>query len=254
MTEHDDAHEHDEVRRLLSAAGGPTPALPPEVGARLDDVLAGLVAERAEAAGDGQPGGDPEPLEVASVTELAPRRHRRWPRILVAAAAVSVVGIGIGNVVGGGVMSGSDSGGTALTAESADSENRPVPSEPEAAADRDSPPNASQDQAGAPKGARELTGALDSRPMRLRRSSLTVDVQRVVDFGLAAAVADTPRRWADACVRPSTGAGDEWLPVRLDGDPGVLVLRAPADGRRTAEVFTCGDADTPAASTTADVR
>ena len=100
-----------------------------------------------------------------------------------------------------------------------------------------------------------LSGVLDTRGApRLRTSSLTVDLQRIEDFGLAVPVADTPRRWAEACVRPETVAGDEWLPVRLDGEAAVLVLGAPADGRRTAEVFTCDDGDRPAATTTLDAR
>ena len=65
------------VRRLLADAGGPVPT-PPDVVARLDATLARLVAERE----------DERPQE-ATVTPLALRR-RRWPKVLLAAAAVVV--------------------------------------------------------------------------------------------------------------------------------------------------------------------
>src|SRR4051794_23510778 len=76
------------VRRLLADAGGPVPT-PPDVVARLDATLSRLVAER-----------DAEGSEQATVTPLAVRR-RRWPKVLLAAAAVVVGGYGIGAVVTG---------------------------------------------------------------------------------------------------------------------------------------------------------
>jgi hypothetical protein len=253
--QHDDATtpEAEQVRRLLAAAGGPTPELPPDVGGRLDDVLAGLVAERAHAAP-----GSPPADQVTGVTELGERRRRRWPQLLVAAAAVSVLGIGIGNVMDGGVVSMDSGGEAATTADSAGSAAGPPEGERESADQEGAAPapadeqelDAAKDEL--PGGAR---GALDTRDApRLRTSSLTVDLQRLEDFGLAVPVADSRARWALACVRPETAAGDEWLPVRLDGEEAVLVLRAPADGRRTAEVFTCDDGDSPAAATTIDAR
>jgi hypothetical protein len=70
------------VRRLLAAArhGEPIPA---DLAARLDGVLAELVAERGEA-GEAPP-------ERAPATVI-PLRRRRWAQVLVAAAAVTVLG------------------------------------------------------------------------------------------------------------------------------------------------------------------
>lgn len=249
MNERDEtsASEQEQVSRLLAAAGGPPPELPHDVAARLDDVLAGLVADR-----------ETEPLpadEVAGVTELAPRR-RRWPQLLVAAAAVSVLGIGLGNIVQPAqeeAMPVDSAGSAAEKPRTADRENAG-----EGSAPLDSGPLRSESERSAPRGqdAPGVTGSLSelTSRTRLQSESLTVDVQRIEDFGLAVPVADTQRQWADACVRPETQAGAEWLPVRLDGEPAVLVLGAPTDGRRTAEVFTCDEGDRPAVSTTVDAR
>ncbi|HSE10044.1 MAG TPA: hypothetical protein VLB29_15380 [Nocardioidaceae bacterium] len=247
MTEHDDTHEQNEVRRLLAGAAGPAPELPADVGARLDDVLAGLVAERAQG---GQPEG--EVARPSGVTELAPRR-RRWPQLLVAAAAVSVVGIGIGTVMDGGVMGGADmeSVTTAESGAGAADDGRSRLDSREATDEKAVPPTADREET--PQSARE-PGYPAELASGLKRSSLNVDAQRIEDFGLAAPVAQTRGRWSEACVRPSTRARDEWLPVRLDGERAVLVLRAPADGRRTVDVFTCGDASSPVASTEVDAR
>jgi len=241
--------QHDELSRLLAAAGGPPPELPHDVAERLDDVLAGLVADREAG---------PVPAdEVTGVTELAPRRRRRWPQLLVAAAAVSVLGIGLGNIVQPGqqeAMTADSAGSVEEEPRAAQRENEVEGSAPlESGSD---PQTTSERRAPKDQDGRELTGALDRRatPPRLQSESLAVDVQRIEDFGFAVPVADTRRQWADACVRPETDADAEWLPVRLDGEPAVLVLGAPADGRRTAEVFTCDEGDRPAVSTTVDAR
>lgn len=251
--QHDEASasEQEQVSRLLAAAGGPPPELPQDVAERLDGVLAGLVADRVAG---------PVPAdEVTGVTELAPRRRRRWPQLLVAAAAVSVLGIGLGNIV----EPGRPDQQSAVTADSAGSlaeEPRVTQRENavEGSAPLDSAPLKSESERSVAKDqdGGELTGSLSrpDRQPRLQSESLAVDVQRIEDFGFAVPVADTRRQWADACVQPETDAGAEWLPVRLDGEPGVLVLGAPADGRRTAEVFTCDDGDRPAVSTAVDAR
>ena len=248
--EHD---EQEQVRRLLAAAAGPDPEreqMPEDVAGRLDDVLAGLVSERADAPVTvTEEGGAEEPVpedEVTGVTELASRRRRRWPQLLLAAAAVSVIalGVGIDDLTGGqgdsstsaeapSVVSKDDAGGGAEAAP----ERLDARSPEDAGADRDL--------------VTPLPEAASDLP-RLRTGSLRADVQRVADFSLKAALAEGLRR--SECVRPDTEAGDEWIPVRLDGESALLVLRAPAGGRRTAEVFTCDDVDKPAASTTIEAR
>jgi hypothetical protein len=262
----DDAQ--DQVSRLLAAAAFPEDApMPADVASRLDDVLAGLVSERAAGEAGAEERAEPVPAgEVTGATRLGSARgRRRWPQLLVAAAAVSVVGIGVTTLgTGTGSDSGSESAGGAATVQDRADQDGAVrggaatsaPSEekaaPELTRDADVPQAQKRGRDTAATGGR--SGTLDTRPPRLRTGSLTVAVQRVEDFALAVPVAERSRRWAQACVHPDTASGDEWLPVRLDGAPAVLVLRAPSGGRRTADVFTCDDARSPAASTTVDAR
>lgn len=248
--EHD---EQEQVRRLLAAAAGPDPEheqMPDDVAGRLDDVLAGLVSERADAPVTATEEGvaeDPVPEdEVTGVTELASRRRRRWPQLLLAAAAVSVIalGVGIDDLTGGqGDSSTSAEAPSMATQDDAGGGAGAAPERLEARSSED---------AGADRDLLTPLPEAASDLPRLRTGSLRADVQRVADFSLTAAQSEGLRR--SGCVRPDTGAGDEWIPVRLDGESAVLVLRAPAGGRRTAEVFTCDDGDTPAASTTIEAR
>lgn len=242
-----------QVRALLAESAGTAPT-PPDVAARLDDALAGLVAERERPHADGA---------VVGATELGSRRARSWPRLLVAAAAVSVLGLGIGNLDD---LTGAGAGDAASTESAAGgaAEDRVVPeagvlSEKEAPESGPQPETLSSEAAPGRREGDPATGTAEERVQadpypslatapRLSTSSATLDVQRIEDFALAVPVGDAPEAWARMCVQPAAGPGDEWLPVRLDGEPGVLVLRAPVGGRRTAEIFTCEDAESPALS------
>jgi hypothetical protein len=223
----------DDVRRLLAAASQPTPPVPDDVAARLDARLAELTADRTSDL-TGEPVGVPGAGRSAAAT-----RRRRWPQLLVAAAAVSVLGLGLGDLLAGSQVS-EDASQAGATAEH---------ERPEAAADRadDSPPVAGtfrEDSAGSSAGMPHA---------RLRTATLAADVQRVEDFDLAIP-ARPDARDRDVCVPPPTIRGTAWLPVRLDGKPALLVLGVPDDGRRLAEVFTCDNDETPAAATTVRVR
>ena len=104
--------EDQELTALLAAEGREPVTTPPHVVARLDDVLAGLVAERAR------------PADAAAAVPLAGRRRpRRWPQVLLAAAAVVVGGYTVGTLADDGSLIGgaSDAGDSAAggSAESA---------------------------------------------------------------------------------------------------------------------------------------
>jgi hypothetical protein len=259
----------EQVRRLLAAAGSSPPGTPEDVATRLDDVLAGLVAERAASSGPaaatdpgaidqaGHAAADEEPGTVVPMET----RRRRWPQLLVAAAAASVVALGVGNLA----FDGGQDADQAVTAEAGsaqDGAGSPFLSEPGEGdtADRDEVPGTTAQDSGeqAPEAlssrrSDELdAAALPARPVRLRTDSLPRDVQLVEDLSIAAPVSGGG--WSSACVRPAAGAGDEWLAVRLDGERAVLVLRASTGGRRTADVFSCDDAGTPVASVTVRAR
>ncbi|MGH3331052.1 MAG: hypothetical protein ACRDPJ_07045 [Nocardioidaceae bacterium] len=229
--------EEEAVRRLLAEAGEETPVMPPDIAARLDDVLAGLVADRTAP--------EDTPDETPEVTDLSTRRSRLWPKLLVAAAAVSVVGLGVGNVLGGGA--GSDSESSMPAADRADAGAARQESAGEAAPAPSSP------------GRHDVDLSVAGRQLpRLRTGSLTVDAQRIVDFSLGTAQTndDVDGRAAmrTTCAAPATRAGDDVVVVRLDGAPSVLVLRAPEHGERAAEVFPCHEPSTPVAETTVEDR
>ena len=279
--EHDQGQ--DDVRRLLAAAssGPEVSEMPDHVAQRLDDVLAGLVSERTASEGtasertasertasertasadggrsDGTPAAGPVPPdEVVGVTQLASRRRRRWPRLLVAAAAVSVIGLGVGTVLDEGQLSVQSDRATSGAAQGGAVQGGAAEGGSGASADKPGSPLDSAEKT-APETQREggdsLALADGSRPPRLRTGSLTQDVQRVADSSVPVPASGLRGGWR-SCEQPRTASGDEWIPVRLDGEPAVLVLRAPAGGRRTADVFTCDDARTPAASATVDAR
>lgn len=258
MNEQHDDQQEEQVRRLLAASSrAGDDRMPDDVADRLDSALADLVAARSGAGADRPREEEAGPVpadEVTGAAELRPLHRRRWPQLLAAAAAVSVLGVGIGNLVGG-----PSPNAESVSAGSATSAGAPPHAAP-ASPHRSTVSAREPRQSGytAHKNARELdsTAALrgTTPSPRLRSTALRTQVQRIEDFALAAPVADTPGRWAHACVHPGTGPRDEWLAVRLDGRPAVLVLRAPADGRRTAEVFTCGAPGSPAAGTTVRAR
>ncbi len=91
--------EEDAVRRQLAAARHTEP-MPDAVVERLDRVLVGLAEER-----------QPKPT-VPPVIDLAARRRRLGVKLLVAAAAVVVAGVGISKLPS---MSSNDSGGDAVS-------------------------------------------------------------------------------------------------------------------------------------------
>lgn len=83
------AADETAVRRLLADARAAGP-VPPDVAARLDATLAGLVADREQEAAAAQD------EVVAPVVPLTSRRRRTAAGLLVAAAAVVVGGVAVG--------------------------------------------------------------------------------------------------------------------------------------------------------------
>lgn len=95
--------QSEAVRRLLAGARDDQ-GIPDDVAARLEAVLAELSAERADA-----------PAEA----DVIPLR-RRWPKVLVAAAAVTIFGFGAVQVIGSGAGDNDAGGDAAVKGESAD--------------------------------------------------------------------------------------------------------------------------------------
>lgn len=227
MSEPELTPEQDErVRRLLAEARHDQ-AVPDDVAARLDRVLAELAAERTDA---------PAPAPAPVVDLAARRRRRNAGALLVAAAAVIVGGFTVGQVidVGGG---SSDTAGSA-----ADS--------PAERASESAPSDSSAGGADAAPG----TG----QPLRLSAADLATDVETQLppevrtEVGQGAENAPGPGALAApeaaqatscATAAPSAYGAGEFFPAYLDGVPAVLALRPPSGTTQRADVLACGTGD-----------
>lgn len=222
--------QEEQVRRALrGAAQADEPVqMPPEVANRLDAVLADLAGTPKEQVGaDGTV--DPD--------ELASRRNRRWPNLLVAAAALGVIAAAGGAVAtdGFGTLGGGDDAATS-TAKSAASSN--------------------EDSASPPTGeTRGLTGeaAKPGGVPLLHSTTLTSDVQHLLraPHALSGNKDKAPRSSGSGalrCARPFTGRGSALFLVRLDGRPATLVVGPVRDRRREARIYSCAGAGRTLAS------
>lgn len=200
-----------EVSRLLAEAGGEV-TMPPEVAARLSGVLADLAEERA---------GD------ATVVPL--RSRRRWPAALLAAAAVAVGGLAVGNLVGDGSMTAGEGGDAAR---------------PEAAADA----GGSDGGTTADREDEEAQPPPRRQPVRLRSDQLEADVLRVLTAPVQElrrhALSGYGQRGDDAlklgCRPADLDRRDSWFRATYDGRRAVLVLAPERAGAVDASVFSCG--------------
>ncbi|HJR36827.1 MAG TPA: hypothetical protein VJ819_00465 [Nocardioidaceae bacterium] len=245
------AADEEAVRRLLAASAGPLET-PPDVVHRLDQVLADLKAEPAGSRRDTDPAARTT-VGTAAVTNLAGRRTRRWPKVLVAAAAVSLLGVGLGNVMDDLGGSASDSA-TAGSAEGGAVAREQLDAGAAVEDDDRDRAEASPEQV-VPSG-----GAAARSLPRLRTESVTVDAARILAFTPAvSADGDGPQLLSErsvvgSCLSPDLRRGDLAVAVRLDGERATLVFRAARDGRREVEVYPCDDATSPVVTTTVDPR
>lgn len=202
------------VRRLLAEARHDEP-IPADVAARLDAAIAGLVADRPDASAADEPSPD-----VPSLADRRASRRKGWIGLgLVAAAAAVVGGIAVGQSL-------QTPGHDASTAGAADSGG-------------DSAGSFSEGSAADP---RVVEGYLRYGVHPLSSERLAADVPALVD-GLAGEkrVDGSGSLVAvDFPCQPADWGPGELVPVLLDREPAVLVLR-PADGdRQQADVLACG--------------
>lgn len=240
-----DPGTEEQVRALLAEeSAGPMPA---DVAARLDETLAGLVAER-----------EAEQLsqERTATGAVVPLRPRWMPRIAAGAAAVIVLGLGgitLASNWGGASGSGSDS--TASDAGAGKSLQGETASEPPA-----------QSGAGQDNSLTERQAARDDLP-RLQAASFPRDVQVLLSQrpalrGPAAAqergdLAESPTPASPeqapsadaACPGPTVANGATVTLALLDSTPVALVVRPPEGGKRLVEAWSC-DGSRRLASTT----
>jgi hypothetical protein len=225
--------EEREVTALLAglAERGPV-ATPPEVVARLDEVLDGLVAERR--AGPAGP-----PLVRSEERD----RRRRWPRLLLAAAAVVVGGYAVNGVVHGtGVGSGGS--GSASSAGSAGGQDDVGRQEKRSAAD-----SSGSGPAGS-SGSGHASGSTMALVPTVRRDHLAGDVRRVVRMFHGRAFVqptETPSpssgqpEASGTCPVPRLLDGQRFYEVRYQRAPAGLVVGAPEQGSVDVTVYACSD-------------
>lgn len=226
MTDHESDHspehspEHEEVRRLLADARHDEP-MPATVVARLDRVLADLAKEPDGAAAVTSP-----------VTSLATRR-RRVGQLLVAAAAVLVVGVGIGEVLGGGSTGSQDS----VTSDAGADQDAPAAAEaePEPPVEGAGPQPEAQNDTASRARLVELTSADFEDGVRDTADAWSIHAlaPQDLDRGTALLAACSARGW---------GKGS-FVPVSYDGSPGVLVFRRPSGDTQVADLFLCGSSE-----------
>jgi hypothetical protein len=229
----------DQVRRVLAEAASADPArLPDDIAARLDRTLAELVAQRGPSA---QPG--PQPA----------RRSWAGRRLLLAAAAVSVLGLGSAGVV------------TALQGQ-----HGPTVTAGGEAGQASAPPNSGSAHAAGPKAAPSVAppglrptgkqfgkaGQVRGAIPELRHGSLVRDVRRLLTHALRNGAA-TPnatqrelRSYRRSCAIPAHAGATQLFRVRYDGHPATLLVRPTRHGEHTAQVYSCHEAATPEAAVT----
>ncbi|GAA5140598.1 hypothetical protein GCM10023340_00990 [Nocardioides marinquilinus] len=239
-----------QVRRLLARARHDEP-VPDHVAARLDQALAGLVAE----ARAGAP--PPPPPTGAEVVDLAARRRRRVTGLLVAAAAVVAVGVGLGQVIDSGDDDSGDadasSAGSAL-----DQENELGRGAADSPAERD---DGAQNNEAVPPAPAATSSDAPSAPVEPSQGSikppvLAMDEDDFQDlartFQGIGGVPSRPGQRVEAdqltadsafvCPPAAYGEG-ELVAVRYDGSPAVLAYRPPAGQTQIVELLRCGSAD-----------
>ncbi len=217
MTESPDlTPQHDAVRRLLADARHDEPT-PPEVVARLEETLRGLQTERVEV------------TERAPVIDLGARRRRLVGVGVMAAAAVVVAGVALGQVLPQG---GSDSGDSSTAATFDDG----------AGNDSDAGGAEGGGDAAAESAPEAMTGK-SVAPRLLPEVSLDADLDDVLTT-LRSDSRRQPALSADtalvACQVGEVGQGRQVL-VQVDGQAGLVVFRPASDSRQAADVYLCGD-------------
>ena len=220
--------EQDAVRRLLADArhDGPTP---PDVVARLDETLASLVAERVS-----EPVSERESASRATsapVVDLGARRRRTVGIGLLAAAAVVVAGVAIGQ--GLPPMSGSDSGdssagaGDSSVAESRDYAAEEGDASSDGGAERQGPESlkSTAPEAGVPT-LSSTDDDLDDDLLDLRSSPQDGSERS----GAAAVLSD--------CDLRGIGRGRRVV-AQVDGQVGIVVFRRPDRAAQQADLYVC---------------
>ena len=220
--------EHEAVRRLLADArhDGPTP---PEVVARLDETLAALVADRSPSPADA-----PADAPRAPVVDLAARRRRLVGTGVLAAAAVVVAGVALGQVLPGG--QGSDDAGSSADSSAGGGTDREY-----AAQDDDAGGDSSSSQEMAPQSKSANPAPLAAQPT-LTTGDPQLDAQvEALRSEAYASPRSTRRQMLDlmrSCPLPDVPRGRS-VAAEVDGQPGVVLFQRPDGAAQDVAIYVC---------------
>lgn len=204
--------------------------MPPEVVARLDDVLADLRSDSAAADVPTSPDGE------GTVVSLERRRRSRFAKVVLAAAAVVVVGYGVGQVATGtlsGSGGGSDSGAVA------DKNTADRGTATDGGGDSGSGSSGSAPEGYAPLDDLGIAG-LEAIDPDNPADSLTTLRDEPADGQLAT----NRRALEDVCGPRRAPRGARLVPATYDGHPTLVLFRAPEAGSQRVDLYRC-DAPTP---------
>ena len=222
--------EQEAVRRLLADARheGPTP---PQVVARLDDSLAALVSERGDGPLDAEEA--EERVTRAPVVDLGARRRRLIGKGLLAAAAVVVAGVALGQALPRmqGSSDDSASGGDVATSQERDFSDNADGGSDSGSAGAEEAPESLKSTAPVPDAAYPTLSStdddldddlLDLRATRTPRASRVGSAQAL-----------------SRCDFRGIGQGRR-LVAEVDGEVGVVVFRHPDGATQHADLYVCG--------------
>ncbi|GAA1912011.1 hypothetical protein [Nocardioides hwasunensis] len=229
LSDSDLTPEQDAVRRLLADArhDGPPPA---EVVGRLDDTLASLVAERGGAPLET---GEPAATGAGSVVDLRSRRRRVASLGVLAAAAVVVAGVALGQALPRGA--GGDDGGS--SADTSAARQLDDPSSGGSADDRPSDEGGAATQM-APEGNLKSTAPTSAPTLSADDPDLE---QKLLDVRSRATSsrASGPSDVLDSCALSEVGTGRR-LVTEVDGQVGVVLFRRPDGATQQVDLYVCG--------------
>ncbi|RLV48099.1 hypothetical protein D9V37_18630 [Nocardioides mangrovicus] len=212
------------ARRALAEARLDTP-VPPEVAARLDDRLAGLVAERASAR-------PPAPRSSA-------RRLRVGPVVLAAAAVAAVVAVAVP------VVRGMGDGLQTTSRGSASSASKQAGTDPESDAGGSSASGSASPQGLAPSARVGLTHVPQLTSGRFG-AGVEQSLPQLRQAAAAYALGGTETS-SSCSARPAAGATGALALV--DGKPVLVELGAVSGGERSVRALSCADGSVVASAT-----
>ncbi len=225
-----------EVSRMLAESAPPV-AMPASVVARLDAVLADLVAEQES------------PVAAATADDgvVVQLKRRRWPQVLVAAAAVSLFGY-----VGGTLLlqdrGSSDDGGAAVgTADAESALPEPRRAAPQAVPKPLAPAEQGDGRETDPTAADSLSGLLEGDALRLTRDAADATLALDKRFGAATDLRSYATK-AGRCSSPVLRPSETTFELPLEGGRRAVVVLSPVGGGTQATVYPCRQSRFPIGS------